>query len=476
MGTVIVSCSADYSADSGSNLSTTFKVNHSSNFLCYSGTELIGVTSSRAANVNGNLWYQNWERPTNVTDAEREKVIKEFSKKREGAKSNISVTWKNFWVQQVFKGDVSYKDANGNSVGLGSDHMNLLSVFNNLKTTVVSWYPYEESVSEYEGQYEHINNFNNGTNTTEYTDDVTHEKYSGTTLMVNMGTDGRDEQFAYQNTIDSKYHYDYIILNIDGSYYVGFDFYANGENANQKVKRDWIFNDWIVKVSPAQKIGEEHMNPNLSDKTDGPVNPEDPGMRKGEIEVNLSMNALRDKDDYIYTNLSIHVRDTADVEVFIPVTPEYYCATDDMEIVLSHAQTKEIHSTRPDRIEYEINGYKVIATVNYEAAGIRIKTQGIRPEVLTYLRNNYADGLTIQIWNYYNDYAVKKGRNALKKMLDKSTVNFTATPDKYINAFARVNDKKNQLDCEVTPVGTCWNSVANDGKKDYNVIYTRDAK
>ena len=95
---------------------------------------------------------------------------------------------------------------------------------------------------------------------------------------------------------------------------------------------------------------------------------------------------------------------------------------------------------------------------------------------MTYLRNNYADGLTIQIWNYYNDYAVKQGRDALKEMLDKSTVSFTTAPDKYINAFARVDDTKNPLDCKVSPVGSYWNSAANDGKKNYNVIYTRDAK
>ena len=252
MGLVLVSCSSDLSEDYDFNQNTTFKVNHSSNFICYSGTKLIGATSSRAAKVNGNLWYQNWERPTNVTDAEREKVIKEFSKKREGAKNDISVTWKNFWVQQVFKGDASYKDANGNSIALGSDHMNLLSVFNNLKTTVVSWNPYEETVSEYEGQYEHVNNFNNGTNKTAYTDDATHQQYNGTTLMVNMGTDGRDEQFAYQNTVDSKYHYDYIILNIDDSYYVGFDFSAEGSNPNQQVDRDLVYDDWIVKIVPGK--------------------------------------------------------------------------------------------------------------------------------------------------------------------------------------------------------------------------------
>jgi hypothetical protein len=192
----------------------TFNVEHASDFIYYSGTSLLGSTmgtkATRAANVNGNQWYQNWGRPTNVTEDERAKVVAEFSKKREGEKNTISVTWKNFWVQQVYKGETTYTDGFGQNIGLGSDHMNHLLVFNNLKTEVISWWPYEESVTEYEGQYEHINNFNSGNNTTTYTDDETHETYQGTTLMVNMGTDGRDEQFAYHNSTDSKYHYEYI--------------------------------------------------------------------------------------------------------------------------------------------------------------------------------------------------------------------------------------------------------------------------
>ena len=456
----------------------TFGVAQSPDFIYYSGTSLLGSTfGTRAANVNGNLWYQNWERPTNVTEEERSKVVEEFSKKREGVKNTLSVTWKNFWVQQVYKGQTAYTDGYGQNIGLGSDHMNHLLVFNNLKTEVISWWPYEEAVTEYEGTYEHINNFNNGNNTTTYTDDETHQTYQGTTLMVNMGTDGRDEQFAYHNSTDSKYHYEYIILNIDGSYYIGFDFYADGTkeypaNKNMDVERDWVFNDWIVKVVPAQKLGAEPVDPSLHEETDGPADPETLAPPTGEIEVNLSLNALRDKDDYIYTKLSIHVRDTADVEVFIPVTPEYYCQADDMDIVLSHQMGVEMHSSASDRISYDIDGRTVTATISYEAGGIRVRTEGINAQVLKYLRSNYSDGLTIEVWNYYNDYAVSRGREVLKTMLDGSTVTFTAAPGRYVNAFGRVGEARNPLDCTVTPPAG-WTGTAADGTRNYNVVYRK---
>lgn len=478
MGISFVTTSCSESETIGEKQGTKFNVTHPSDFIYYSGSNMIGTTfGTRAANVNGNLWYQDWERPTNVTEAEREKVIAEFSKKREGKKNDISVTWKNFWVQQVYKGESTYNDGFNQDIGRGSDHMDHLQVFNNLKVNVLNWWPYEEEVIEYEGNYEHINNFNNGNNTTIYTDDETHEQYIGTTLMVTMGTDGRDEQFAYHNSTDSKYHYEYIILNIDGAYYIGFDFYAHGtdvypSNKNQDVERDWIFNDWIVKVVPAHKKGEPAPVPELDEPTSGSAGQIDPSLHLGEIEVNLSMNADRDKDDYIQTKLSIHLRDTADVEVLIPVTPEYYCEADDMDIVLSHKLEVELHSSQPDRIEYNINGNTVTVTVDYEASGIRIKTQGVTAEVLKYLRNTYADGLTIEVWNYFNDYAVERGRAELKKMLDKSTITFSGEPGQYINSFGKVGSGKNPLDCTVAPP-TGWKGTSNDGTKNYNVIYTK---
>ena len=194
---------------------------------------------TRGHDVNGNMWYQKWERPVNVTDAEKEKVSAEFAKVRENAVNEINIPWENYWVQQVHTGDRASVDGTGTRV-YPTGVMNKLMAYN-FNT----------------GEYEHVNNFNAANNTTEYTDDVTHEKFYGTTLMVDMGTGDKLDQFAYHNTSSSDYYYSYIVLEIDGAYYVGFDivgYHPVGQdaNANMDVDRDWIFDDWIVKISPAK--------------------------------------------------------------------------------------------------------------------------------------------------------------------------------------------------------------------------------
>ena len=443
------------------------------NFVLYSGSSVLGTTftQTRGHDVNGNLWYQKWERPVNVTDEERAKVIEEFSKVRVGAKNTLQVTWNNYWVQQVYKGEAEYVDGYNQDIGAGSDHMNHLLAFNNLQVNVISWWPYEEEITTYAGDYEHINNFNNGDNQTVYTDDVTHEQFIGTTLMVNMGSDGRDEQFGYHNSTDSKDHYEYIILKIDGSYYVGFDFYAThpeGQEANKNmdVERDWVFNDWIVKISPAQILGGTPVNPNLEDDPEVDPAETDADYDVAHVEVNLSVNDKKDEGDYIATKLSIHVRDTTDVEVFIPVPAEFYCDADDMNIVLTHEVEMAYGNTL---VTYNINGTIVTATVQFEADGIRVTTNGINADVLKYLRTTYGDGVTFEVWNYYNNTIT---REDLKPLLDQATVSFVTDPQTYVNAFATLDGTVNPWDCKVTPVSTAYatpekglwynNSVYND--------------
>lgn len=215
------------------------------------------VAATRTANVEGNIWYKNWDTPTNVTEAERSKVVEEFSKKRENVVNTISISWPNYWVQQVFKGTQEYNDGNNSGIGKGSNYMNKLIVYNsNYKEEV--WWPEHKVI---EGGYEHVNNFNDGDNQTVFKDEKTQEKYVGTTLMVDMLTDGRTTQFGYHNSRDSQDHFEYIVLQIDGNYYVGFDFYARHpqgqeSNKNMDVDRDWVFNDWIVKITPAYHVGE----------------------------------------------------------------------------------------------------------------------------------------------------------------------------------------------------------------------------
>ena len=223
---------------------------------------------TRSVNVNGNLWYQNWNRPVNVTADEAAKVLAEFSKKRENQTNTITINWNNYWVHQVHQSNNSYYDGFGQSTGDIHASMNKIIAYN---TSGSSYY------------YEHVNNFNNGTNTTVYTDDETKQQYIGTTLMLDMGTNASNtNQFGYHNTRDSKDHFEYYIIagadidaSLAGYYYVGFDFCASpsAEQANNKnmyVGRDWIYNDWIVRISPATSSGSgSSTGGGISTDTDG---------------------------------------------------------------------------------------------------------------------------------------------------------------------------------------------------------------
>lgn len=222
---------------------------------------------TRSHNVTGNLWYQNWERPVNVTSDEAKKVLAAFSVARTQTNS-IAINWNNYWVHQVHQSNNTYLDGYGQNTGDIHASMNKIIAYN------TSGSPY---------YHEHVNNFNNGTNEVEYTDDETGQKYVGTTLMVNMGTSASaTNQFGYHNTRDSKDHFEYFIIagsdidaSLKGYYYVGFDFCAShpdGQEANKNmdVARDWIYNDWIVRISPATPIGSNSSTGgNISSNTDG---------------------------------------------------------------------------------------------------------------------------------------------------------------------------------------------------------------
>ena len=205
---------------------------------------------TRAAYPNGNMWYQDWKRPTNVTEEEIAWAKEEFGKVRQNTRPWINISLPNYWVQQVYKGEQTYRNGFGQNIGAGSDHMNHLVAFNSRSRTILNWWPLKYIFGE---AYEHIDNFNSGNNTTAYTDDVTHQQYVGTMLMTDMATDGRLDQFQYHNSIDNRYHSEYIVLEHNGSYFIGFDFYAFGSiiNLNQNVDRDYIYNDWIIKITPA---------------------------------------------------------------------------------------------------------------------------------------------------------------------------------------------------------------------------------
>lgn len=240
---------------------------------------------------------------------------------------------------------------------------------------------------------------------------------------------------------------------------------------------DWEFynhnfdlNDVVFMVTPALDVKDQ---PNEEDKkpevTPTPTPDPDPTPdapkpdptpsivgSNGSVEVNFSINERQYESNE--TKLSIHVRDTTDVTIFIPTTADYYCPVDDMLIVQKHDIAQVYNTT--SSVDMNINGNTVTLTTTYSKDGITITTNGINADVLKYLRTTYGDGLTFEINSYFatkrldasgNEVAVT--RDELQAMLNRTTISFTRTPMFYLNAFGVLKDTDtiNPLDCNVKP-------------------------
>lgn len=180
------------------------------------------------------------------------------------------------------------------------------------------------------------------------------------------------------------------------------------------------------------------------DPTPDPVEPT-VKVNGGSVEANFSI----DEHDWDVneTHLSLHVRDTTDVTIFMPVEAEYYCAADDMNIVAKH-DVQYVYNEATETVSMDVNGQTVTLNIKYAENGITVSTQGINAEVLKYCRDTYNDGITFEVRNYFNSNITKE---ALKQALDNSTISFTTEPKTYVNAFGFYNGVEDQWGIKVTP-------------------------
>jgi len=183
----------------------------------------------RGVNANGNEWGLYVEVPQPLTQDQKD-IVTEWFKSHENPEG-VAVNWSDFFVQQVYKGEWG---SNMNYLYCGSDT-------------------------------DHTYNFNAGDagtygnvcyglkpNARDNNDRI----YGSDKIefMVNSST----EYFGFHNSFDSYFYKDnYVIIpgdiidsSVAGMFFVGFDFEANGQADNQKVARDYFFDNWIVKITP----------------------------------------------------------------------------------------------------------------------------------------------------------------------------------------------------------------------------------
>ena len=195
---------------------------------------LVEISTTRAAQPNSNQWgtnddngkYLNWPKPADITPEERAAVLAVFNQKGETSYEPL-IDIENFFVQQVYCGP------NGSK-------MNQLACETDM--TVKSWWPLEY---QHTGTYtdDEVNNFNAG-------------KYSGNAeqgCMLMWFSSTRQWSFKTSQSGGERIYDHWRMEEINGNYYVGLDHEAWRQapaNANEEDKRDYIYNDWIVKIVP----------------------------------------------------------------------------------------------------------------------------------------------------------------------------------------------------------------------------------
>lgn len=385
---------------------------------------------------NANQWgteddggkYLDYPRPADITDAERQKVLDVFNQKGKEYYEPL-VDWSHFFVQQVYCGPEGPK-------------MTELACVVDYNVEVVSWWPYEEKIIPSDPMNVIINNFNNGA----YGGDT----QQGCMLVFN----GSTSDWSFRSTQGGGERFgNWRMEWIDGAYYIGFDFQSNKQgsdaNENEYAERDYIYNDWIIKIVPGKGVDTSTppANQDGKDEVEFPTT--------SEVEVNLSINDVHDGniEDFV-SKLSIHVRYANDVKITLPVPAGYYVDADDLYILHKHEEGLFKYGSE-HVAAYEINGKTVTLTVKYDAEGITVTTKGIDQTVFDYCVETYHDGLNFEVYNYYvgrelnedNEWvaSTKLTVEELQKMLDGSTIEFIndkgellsadACPDYYINAF-----------------------------------------
>ena len=204
------------------------------------------TATTRSADPRGNMWAsEGYNVPADITESEREAVLAVFSQKGKASYETL-VDWDCFFVQQVYTGDSIYKDGYGQDV-LGAQKMNWLCAYDpiGVKETKYLWSQekgnYTEIVTNHD---DHVNGFNAATS----------NDYGGRMLMVNSST----QRFGFSSSQDNGHvFYNFRMEVINGNYYVGLDFEAAGQNKNEKVARDYVYDDWIVKVVPGKGISDK---------------------------------------------------------------------------------------------------------------------------------------------------------------------------------------------------------------------------
>lgn len=167
------------------------------------GVDSVNVT--RATNKEVHMWNSlGLIPPAEVTEDEIERV-NAYLKDTENLVALPILNLSDFWMQQV------------SSTEYGKSYLNQLHVL-----------------------------------TTSGNEDLSLDSNGGETKTVYMENSGSVGFYCYSSYAGRKIE-EYVVVEIDGSYYVGLEFYDEKEdNGLKTIGGDGIYNDWVIKLTPVE--------------------------------------------------------------------------------------------------------------------------------------------------------------------------------------------------------------------------------
>ena len=333
-------------------------------------------------------YYKYWNKHPEKTDRGEYVSTNEYNAVMEYLKANPNKGWTNididtYYIQYVGGSNTEYTTTDNNNAEQkvkSTEHMDQI------------WFGtyHIQDYNANDGKRAFINGWNLKDNTPSY-----HDSY------------GDKDNQKY-----NKYQYYYITYNGQKNLYLCFD-YATEKGSGEKVEGDGIYDDYVIKIIAASEDKSEE-----NKKTDPAPVPEVkpvPGTPEVQIDFNVKDDQHQGTDTAYARNetkLSIHVRDTVDVEVYIPIAKDKYCEKDDMFVVERHQPGYWVYNgdnaegISQETVSMNIAGDDITLTISYEPAGIRVKTKGIGANALKYCRQQFGDGITFEISNYFTGFAM----------------------------------------------------------------------
>lgn len=234
---------------------------------------------TRYSSSNANQWAEwGYTIPAAISDAERKAVVKAF---RTYLESNTTPDYTDFFLQKVYEGGKDYASIGTLSTGETISYETYLYA-DGYGSRTSSADKIQQICCVHPGGWDdNVETFRGG-------------EYNNSMLMLQSSSSA----FKYRNTLHGNQLYDYhIILNVmwneNGQFksgtYVGFDFGAYGENPNEKLARDYKYDDYIVKIIPVSQSDASGGGTSDGGETVEPEQPEEPSADQRVTETKRIM-------------------------------------------------------------------------------------------------------------------------------------------------------------------------------------------